>query len=351
MFYASGYAFIPNFTSLYDYLLAQSYQLSSSFFFGQELSVFFFALSIIVFVKIMDLFEIVNFRSGWLLIFGLMPPTLMWTSYIMRESLLLLLMLLYLYHCVVACHEPNAQRRFKQLLLVNLLLLSLMLCHKIFVVASPLLFVLSTYIIEVRRRAITLARVKWLMLFFLMAVFIISFSNIGQIIYSKISALGLWGTIKNMHNSASTDASSYYEVVFDSESTVSSILSVVQYFIYYLISPIPTFLRSHTDLVSSLFVFFKLMLLGLSIVSVALAKGAWRSSAIILLLTYLIVNFIYSLGTSSYGTGFRHQLITDFILVLLAAYALHQFSFFKHFRSKNNLRSNGKFTLSEIKTS
>lgn len=109
---------------------------------------------------------------------------------------------------------------------------------------------------------------------------------------------------------------------FDTDSGARIAGSAAVNYWHYLSRPFVTELEWTADAVPFASSVARLALL-LGFLVLALSRGFFKRELAFCLGAYLVVTGVWSLGTTNYGQAFRHHALTDWLLVLMAGYALH----------------------------
>lgn len=311
-------------SDLYEYILAELYGLGgSSILFGQELSVLAFGVSCLVFVRFLDLFRISELRAWSLLVFGLWPSFIVLGSLTLREPWQLLLFMLGAYGGIRMLVRPT----WWAPVLCAGALLAMGLLHQILlgfaVVAIFLLLGASVWSSPDRKKSATV----------LLGVTLVTLL-VGMVLATSVNtdpgddylAMVLGGPVEAlMEYRAAIDSvapRSAYGVDLDGSSVSGLVVSAFVVYVYYLFAPFPWHVAGALDAVALAESLLRAVLLAGAVLAVRDASGSIRRGLVALLVLYLLMTSLWALGTTNYGQGLRHHLLTNWILIIAASPSL-----------------------------
>jgi hypothetical protein len=363
--------------ALFSNLLALVYKLCNSQLVGQEISVVIFMASCFVFMRLIKYYKLENYSVPILLFYALSPAALLWTSVILREPFEITLLMIA-FECILYFKSTGAslKTRFFYLGCALLLISSLGVIHKGLFFCLPI-FLFGVLILPVKDKdngqlTLSLVNTKTLSLYLfysLLPYFLILLMVITQpsanrekleqafhelqlknfVIYTNnnmiinmtqdmIAKKGLYKTFANYRygrpNSPEFRSLMNSNTIYDKEYFVAQNLLQFTYmaiveFLNYAFLPAVLVVGKWTlmNLFFSFIYLTRLLLFCSALIfSINLFKQKVRTP-ILLILLYLITSAIFSLGTITYGTALRHNLTTDWIVILLGGPLL--FEFFK----------------------
>lgn len=314
LYFDIGYAFYENLLGFFYILLGPTLLV------GQGLSIFAFGLSCVVFVHLLDLFAITKYRWLLVLVFGLFPSTLLITSYTLRESWELLFFML----TTMCGIQFVSTRKSSWMLALLACAFGLALFHKALALYGVCFFVLSLFLASylsalksgLRRQ---LAVVLMVCVFFIwVAYFAIESTPVGRDFLSNLSSRGIVEyiyTYRMQIDFLGRPRTSFY-VDFDSSTLVSTTLTFVKLFVYYLFSPLTGGGGGLKDAYGYTEALFRFVLLLSSIVTWYYARANREYKYGFLLLCYISMTFMWALGTTNYGQAIRHHVLTNWIIIL-----------------------------------
>lgn len=322
-------------SALYKWCMAHIYSwVGPSWLFVSVLSIYAFALSVIILARIMELLNIQHGKGLVILFFGALPTAVLYGSVPMREPYQVLFFM-------ATCHAMIHFRltgNVAYLLLTIITALFMALLHKGLLVYAPFLVVLMLLVrvdAGVKRPSFFGGR-DWLHR--LMAVslaigFVAALPMVadqlqgirGTNVLSAVTGDGLANfTAKYRTGDHLARARSSYGVSLDTSSVVGFVYSMTAIFFFYLFTPFPWQVQNFLDIyafgevvirVATLFAIYKM----------------WRSKdqvhphlIKVLMLVYLTMAVLWAAGTTNYGTATRHHMVHQWIILLLGVPALVQ---------------------------
>ncbi|MGR9072782.1 MAG: hypothetical protein ACU833_06935 [Gammaproteobacteria bacterium] len=283
---------------------------------GHEFTLAAFALSCLALVKIAALFDLKRYRAAMLLCYGCLPSVLIFGSLMLRESFQTLFFMCAVLFWLKFLYQSH---RIIDLAAALLSCLAMALFHKGLVIYAAFLVVLS--VISVLQSA---GR-KNVLFFSVLALFItaaalisseITFSGKGlNAARALLEGKGLDFVIE--YREFSRDARTSYGIELETSSWSAIAASTVRIFIHYLFAPFPWQITHAKDVYASLESLFRLTLILSAVIAWSRAQGTMRKTYPTLILLYFSMAFLWSLGTTSYGTAIRHHTVHYWILLVL----------------------------------
>jgi hypothetical protein len=313
------------FSHFYVYILSLFYKICASRFFGQEISVLFFTMSCVVFIKFQKLIGIKKYRSISLLLFGLVPSYLIWGSVTLREPLELFFLMLAVY---LGLHfKLVAKKRILYFCLFVFTSLVFGIFHWALAVYVPILIILFFFwplAISIKNWFISLF---CLFVLILIALYLLPiYANLLPGLLGKFSRNFLQGNliyygldrIGHFQSFGGSSRTGYFIVVnfVTFLSTIKTIFTIV---VNYLFGPFPWRVYGVVEFLFMLYGWLKIVLLLGVFISIKLARNEKRSALFLMLIVYFSLAILYALGTANYGTALRHQMLTDWILFVFGA--------------------------------
>jgi len=302
-------------STLYIQFLGFFYRaIGPSHLFGKELSVLAFVLSCVVLVKLVDLLALRRFRVGIVLLFGLLPSTVIFMSVTLRESWQALFFLLSVYWAMRLYKQPG-------ILNVSFLLISaicLALTHHSLTWFAICLIVISVYWgIFVRKKNVHWARhLRLLFAGLLVVCVIISSQKMGVFVPLGQALEDAAGIHKAL---SAYDARTAYSFVLNTSSVYGLVTTIPMLFVQYMFSPFPWQVENVKDVYALLESMLRFMLLLFALSSWRRSSGEVRSYYGFLLIAVLGMELMWALGTANWGTAIRHHVLGFSIIVLLGA--------------------------------
>jgi len=121
------------------------------------------------------------------------------------------------------------------------------------------------------------------------------------------------------------DARANYGILLDTSSVGSLIKTTFLVYIYYLFAPFPWQINNWLDVYAFAESLLRVILIFFSIISCYRAEGLQRSIRGLLLVIFFSMTLLWSTGTVNYGTGIRHHLLTNWLIVILGGSGLIDF--------------------------
>lgn len=287
---------------------------------GPELSVFAYALSCIVLVRLFDLLKVIRFRYILAGMFGLLPAGIVFTSVPIRESFELLLLMCVVYGGI----SYVSQGRIAALLLMVLTGLGLSVIHKgLVLIALPVMGLFIAYKLLLSGKH--LCR-NWKMA---VGPVVLAAMIVATLAVAHYDLPGS-GTIRAVlagqvleHIGASRELidmdnpRSSFGVALDTGSTGALARTLIPTYLYYLFGPFPWQVEHARDLYAMLEALARTMLLAASLL--VLWRGSRHARAVVggMMALYVGMTVFWALGTTNYGQAIRHHVLTNWILVLI----------------------------------
>ena len=331
-----NYASFSSGRAVYTDCLGLFYRfIGSSILFGAELSVLAFVLSCVVLVKLVDLLDLRRFRVGIILLFGLLPSAVIFRSVTLRESWQALFFLLSVYWAIRLWRRPD-------ILIILFMLMSticLALLHNGLKLYIIYFLLISFYWgIFVRKKGVRWARHIRFLFFGLLAVCLIIMAQ--KLGWYATPGEALEGVEAYRQNLATIHGRTTYGVVLDTSSVLGLVKTIPIIFAQYMFAPFPWQVGNVMDVYAMLESMLRFVLLLLAVLSWRRSSGEVRSYYCFLLIIFLGVEFMWAMGTLSWGTATRHHVPGYSIIVLLGVPGLILFMRKLHFmifrRRKDN---------------
>ncbi len=306
-------------SSAYIQFLSFFYRLfGDSKLLGQELSILAYVMSCLVIIKMARLLGIARWQIGLVLIYGLLPSAIIFTSITMRESLQMLFFLMVAYFGLSLRKKPT---------LVKMIMLSgsgfaLGVFHNgLFIYALFLIclgffwglrFNLKRW--EGRSLIAKLAGVG-LLGGILLTWFLIA-SDTGGAARALMSGEGAeYAGVYRDRTTTSYDRASYGGTL-DTSSLTAFIPSAAWVFTMYMLAPFPWQISSTVDIYGAFEGYLRLLLIFHALATWYHASGERRSQWGFLIICYFSLEFLWAMGTANWGTAIRHHIVAYGILVL-----------------------------------
>ena len=289
----------------FSWMLGYIYTIfTDSIFFGHLINIFIWFLSGIVLHKTLKIVNTsYNFCNCALLIYTLLPTSIFFSSAIIREPFMLLILNLALYYWVkyfLSENKLNNALYFFFILIISYLSSQYFHYAFTFIFSILVIFVLMTGILNKYKN-----KYKVLLLTgFIAAIFI--YLNDSILLY-----LAGFFEKSQSYRFSTTIGNSTYEVALSGNIFTNAFYSFYQF----LIQPTLSSLNS----LSSYVIFFdnslKLFMIFTFFFSISLKEKKYHFLFFCIFLFYLISIFIWSLGTTNWGTSSRHSMSEIGILI------------------------------------
>ncbi len=319
----------------YERVLGATYDLlGTSPFLAAEISVLAFSTSMIVFMNILREVGIVRHRAGLLALYSLPFSALYFTSTILREAYQLLGFLLAAYFALryKRTGSPAA-------VLLSCLFAFLMgLFHDGLIVYSAF-FIALVVVWPVGKRREGDARVVASPHRFVRRVVlgaaVVGMAVVGMQLHSRglgsgalaalMSSRALEFAARYREGGLRIEARTNYGVQLDASSPPAFAASLARVFAYYLFSPFPWQVRGVADILGATEAMLRFFLLAFALREWWRASGSERWTRGLLLMAFVSLAGLWSLGTVNYGTAYRHHVTTNWILIVLGGAPLLTF--------------------------
>lgn len=303
----------------YTTMLALAYSLGGpSHFFGEQLSVFAFALSCVVLVRLLDLLKIERHQAACVLAFGLHPAAAIFTSVTLRESWQTLFFMQSVYSLLRFRLQASPAA-----LLWGLLGAALMGClHNGLIVYALFMVPLALFSRMGIRTTITLPRTVGLALTGTVAAAMLALALTGSLPYTpSLAKLAEGDAIEyasTYRQRGEKGARAEYGVKLDAGSPLGFALSLPPVYLYYMFSPFPWQIKTALDLFAAADGWLRLLLLGFALAALWTPPDGMPSGfPRFLMILYVSMSVLWAMGTINYGTAMRHHIIPYWILIVL----------------------------------
>lgn len=317
------YVFFVNILAVIYRVFEADYYLASS------LSVCMFALAARLFVAAGERLEIG--RCGIAVafaVFAFSPALVFIGSAPLREVYQMVL----LQAIFLLALEDAMEMRAKRILTVVLLVVLAGLLHKALIFAGVgILAIVFSYLSLLaspqRRRRRAVAFVATFAVVVAGFALVVLFNDYGRsLVYGLVDKELFW-TIWHYRTSVDNIGApnSAYNIDFHYEPLVAALVSVAKVYAYYLFYPlVPTSEFSGKEMYALAESWFRVACLSLVIFALVRFEGVRRNPHLWMLLgMFIVVTFIWSLGTTNYGQAIRHHVTTNWMLALGAATAVY----------------------------
>jgi len=307
-------------SKFYENMLGVLYWVfGSSHFLGEQLSIFAFAISCIVLIKILRQLDLSQYQVPVLIVFGAIPTMVLLGSITMRESYQVLFFMMTVYFGI-KMHLKGGLNRNLFFLMLSALMMGLF--HKgLLVYMLVLIAVLCYFSLKPKLKFLQVKKLR-VMLLGMSVIFVMSCSAMvslqvsGYEVLSSLTNMDLINYAERYRDNA-VIARATYGVSLDVSSIFSFITSSFVLYFYYLFAPFPWNVTTAVDVYASIEAFVRLILLYCSIKHWRSAYGVQRRLLGLLLILFFSMSFLWAMGTTNYGTAIRHHMLTWWILVVM----------------------------------
>ncbi|HJL92254.1 MAG TPA: hypothetical protein QGF04_00560 [Woeseiaceae bacterium] len=322
-------------TYIYPFLLGLFYTITTdSLFLGSALSAFGWLASAYILLRVMRILSFkVSYQWWVMLIYALMPTSLMYTSVTLREPFQLLFINLALYAALkIYFHRSNAHWLVLFLAVVGMgAMHGALLAFGIFIIAGTLFLLTSR-----NRKGMSFTKVVLITPIVILCLFygfelFTSLTSYGDRLDDGLNvAVQVYqeGTLSDAYDARAN----YRTEVAINEGLGGLILSLPYILFQYLFEPMPWKISSIVDVIALLENMLRFWLIWNALKYLAgaylhkprfVAHNANGSKRfyLFIFLSYLLVESLWSLGTSNWGTASRHHVPSlGFLLVVGFAY-------------------------------
>lgn len=254
-----------------------------------------------------------------LAIFSFLPSTVLFTSIGLREAWLLVLLSGFLLAALRLL--GTAKLSVKNLIVIVFTSLLLMLMHKAFSLIIPFtLIILFIFLLFPRERTKQTMANRFFWIFVLLLIF--SLVVLNTELQSNILRSFLQGELLKMVDEGRnavlfrTNANTIYKVPIDASSNSTLLASLPIAYFYYMAAPFPWQIADIYDFYGFVDAWIGLIFVFLSVI--ALFKySTLRTEILFLMIVFLLISGIHSVGTISFGTAIRHRLMSLWIVVII----------------------------------
>lgn len=314
-------------TNIYTRFLATFYRFFGiSLLLGQSLSIIAYTISCIILVYLAGMFRF-RYKKSIVVFYGIPVPAIIYCSITMREAWQVMFFLLLIYLTIRLRMSPS----FLKTIYLILCGLALGLLHNGLFVYSLVLLGWSLY---------WGASGKWRRVGYQKVLIRTSIFGAGVVAIAIWIYLGgeIGGLAKAIRSGETNsyaekyreggeqDAAASYQVKVDSSSPLAFIVSGSTAFIYYQFAPFPWLVRRTLDIYAALESMLRFVLMIYMFRLWWKARAERRGRYSYLIICYLSLELLWSLGTANWGTSARHHVVAYGALVLLGVPGLiHSF--------------------------
>ena len=303
-------------STIYVHFLGFFYRVfGSSHFLGKELSVLAFVLSCVVLVKLVDHLDLRRFRVGIVLLFGLLPSAMIFTSVTLRESWQALFFLLSVYWAIRLWKQPDILNL--PFLLISTFCLAMM-HHGLSRFAAYMIIISVYWGVLGRKKNVRWARhIRFLFAGLLIVCLIMLAQKVGNLLNVERALEGIEGVRQSLLKDE--NVRTVYSFMLDTSSVYGLVTTIPMVFVQYMFAPFPWQVENVKDIYALFESMLRFLLLFFAISSWRRSSGEVRSCYSFLLITVLGMELTWALGTVNWGTAIRHHVPGYGVIVLLGA--------------------------------
>lgn len=268
--------------------------------------------------------------AAWIVAF--FPALILFGVTILREAILVYLLTVSILYLIAYTKNHRISSLF--ISLIALLMVINLNSGYIFILIVPV-FLLIKYLIKllVGKKSIKILYISVIFIIFLTAtiVFINSFINvsiIGEVRVSSLTDFTIFERISSFQNMAARGRAAYL-VGKTTSSPVSLLIWLPIRIIYFLFMPFPWIWRNLMDILGGVDAFLYFWIIFYSFRGLFQKKSKFfnYTTLWIIILTAGIGISVFAMGTSNYGTAWRHRAVFTFLFAILAASPLSLYRF------------------------
>jgi len=296
----------------------------SSIFLGSQLSILMFAISCIVLIKILRLLEISRYKVPVILVFGTLPSIVILGSVILREPYAVLFFMLATYFGLRMLIERNIRvygifmvmsgsimgTLHNGLAIFFVCLISLFMMFNIYP-SSSLLSIKKEYFLRVFVILTLICSTIFLEYFQYVDLATLSSAIRGSDVNSFLEQAVSYQT-----KSLGSVGRATYGFPIDISSAFTVAHTSFTLYLHYLFEPFPWHVQNIYDLGASIESILRLVLIGFSLKHLFRVDGVQFRLRFLMLILFFTMSFIWSMGTTNYGTAIRHNMVSWWVLAI-----------------------------------
>jgi hypothetical protein len=293
----------------YAHALGLVYRVTGeSLLIGSLLSCAAWLASALLLRAVMDLLEADQLAQvAGLLVFGLVPSSVLWNSVTLREPYQLLSVNLSLFAAlrIVIAHDRRYWLVFPGVIILGTYLHAVIAVFAVFIAASTLFMELWRPLRPAGRVALVVAVPA--------AIVVAAIALFTMLRYDLTS--GPWAALERFLASGMYPARSNYRDTSTVGGMVGLLLFIPKSFFQYLFEPMPWNVNAPIDAGYVVENLLRALLIGGMLMSIVRLKGAPRTHVVLIALSYFCIETLWSLGTLNWGTSARHHLPAGGVLI------------------------------------
>lgn len=305
-------------SKLYSEYLAFFYRIfGDSKLLGQTLSIIAFSFSCLILIKIAKNLRLTNYGVGLVILYGLLPSAIIFTSITLREAYQMLFFLMSI---------SFATRLRKKATLPTMILLIIgaaglailhngLLVYSIFLVCLSFFWSLGFSLTNWGKKKPVTKLIGILLIVGIVSAWATYASDMGGASRALMSGEG--SDYAGIYRDRTGIDRSTYGGKLDTSSVITFIPSAALVFAFYMFAPFPWQISTGADVYGALEGYLRLVLIYYGLKTWYRSRGERRSQWGYLLICYFSLEFLWAMGTSNWGTAIRHHLIAYGVLVIL----------------------------------
>ncbi|MEK4191779.1 hypothetical protein NYE59_01705 [Paenibacillus sp. FSL L8-0323] len=307
-------------SGFYIQMLAYLYKaFGPSQFTGQMTSAIGYVLSSIVFIKLMTRIGVKRHQGKLLFLFGALPTVFFLTTVILRESWEILSFLLIIYTALGLRNKKS----LRQFVVFFMSVFMLALLHNGMMAFAPVIILLSFLWIYSKKEGQKSAVGKRVIavLISCMAIgawFVINNSGISSTASSAVASGSVVDYANAYRDGSAHDSRASYGISNSDSSLFGLVKTFPLMLFYYMFAPLPWQISNIADVYAAIESLFRFLLLYFAYKTWKKSVGEERRKMKYLLLTFIALECLWSLGTINWGTAMRHHLVGYGLLLLVA---------------------------------
>jgi hypothetical protein len=281
-------------------------------------SILLFILALIAGLQILELYT-TRFKYSFMLVLAIHPASIAFNSLFMNESIEFFSVIFLTLNSIRLIRHGTLYNTVYYLIAVYLFILS----HYGFSFVAFFLHIIMI-IISTRTKKNTLV-IIFLLISLSLNGYIVTQDNLYKRIFCKYrnNPACAHYTITNfttLYTSNTIKPRTEYALKYARIGSNYPIIKPLVFYVSYFIEPLWYSVSNIIDITIYITSWIRIILLMILLIQVRNIKIEKDEKAI-LLASYLLLTFAFSFGTGNFGTSFRHHIITDWLIVLLALVA------------------------------
>ena len=284
---------------------------------GQSLSIVAFAVSFLFLIKIIKNLRLTRYSVELVILYGLLPSVIIFTSITLREAYQMLFFLISVYFTLYLRKKTTLPAMI--MLIFGAAGLAVLhnglLVYSIFLVCLSFFWALGFSLTNWSKKNPVTKLLGVILMIGIVSAWATYASDMGGA--SKALMSGEGGDYAGVYRErAGTDRSTYGGTL-DTSSIITFIPSAVLVSAFYMFAPFPWQISSAADVYGAFEGYLRLILIYFGVKTWYRSRGERRSQWGYLLICFFSLEFLWAMGTSNWGTAIRHHLVAYGVLVIL----------------------------------